>query len=172
MSWNQLFIALVADFMSCHSRLYRKKTGLDWGEHRLWLHVYCFLYSLARFPLYKRPQPRSSQIEFIASACIWIFILSVYVGTLLWVIPSEVFNTETRSKEVSSLKMTCLAMNTMVWQDTPLADTIHYRFYIVFIICSFVNAFFFWYFLPETKSIPLEPMNQGVWKPAKVCSMN
>lgn len=57
--------------------------------------------------------------------------------------------------------MTCFAMNTMIGQVTPLAmDTIHYRFYIVFIICSFVNAFFFWCFLPEIKGIPLESMNQ------------
>lgn len=52
-------------------------------------------------------------------------------------------------------------MNTMIGQVTPLAmDTIHYRFYIVFIICSFTNSFFFWCFLPETKGIPLESMNQ------------
>ncbi|CUM57875.1 unnamed protein product [Debaryomyces tyrocola] len=121
--------------------------------------VSCIL--LALFPPYKGAQSRSSQIGFIASTWIWNFIFSIYVGPLLWVIPSEVFNTATRSKGVSLSTMTCFAMNTMIGQVTPLAmDTIHYRFYIVFIICSFTNSFFFWCFLPETKGIPLESMNQ------------
>lgn len=121
--------------------------------------VSCIL--LARFPPYKGAQPLSSQIGFIGSTWIWNFIFSIYVGPLLWVIPSEVFNTATRSKGVSLATMTCFAMNTMIGQVTPMAmETIHYKYYFVFIICSFTNAFFFWCLLPETKGIPLESMNQ------------
>lgn len=31
-----------------------------------------------------------------------------------------------------------------------------WRFYLVFAICGFTNALFFWAFLPETRGIPLE----------------
>lgn len=144
--------------MYCYCRLYWTLIGANIGCGCMFI-VSCIL--LALFPPYKGAQPRSSQIGFIASTWIWNFIFSIYVGPLLWVIPSEVFNTATRSKGVSLSTMTCFAMNTMIGQVTPLAmDTIHYRFYIVFIICSFTNSFFFWCFLPETKGIPLESMNQ------------
>lgn len=36
---------------------------------------------------------------------------------------------------------------------------IRYHYYIVFIVCNFTNAIFFWAFLPETKQVPLEEMN-------------
>jgi hypothetical protein len=34
-----------------------------------------------------------------------------------------------------------------------------WRFYIVFAICGFSNALFFWAFLPETRGIPLEELD-------------
>ena len=36
---------------------------------------------------------------------------------------------------------------------------IGWRFYILFIVCNFTNALFFWAFLPETARRPLEEMN-------------
>lgn len=36
---------------------------------------------------------------------------------------------------------------------------IGWRFYILFIVCNFTNAIFFWVFLPETARRPLEEMN-------------
>lgn len=47
----------------------------------------------------------------------------------------------------------------MIGQVTPIAiQNIGYRFYILFIVCNFTNAIFFWAFLPETKKRPLEEM--------------
>jgi hypothetical protein len=55
--------------------------------------------------------------------------------------------------------MVSFAFNTMIGQCTPIAiQNIGYRFYIVFIICNFTNAIFFWVFLPETAKRPLEEM--------------
>lgn len=34
------------------------------------------------------------------------------------------------------------------------------RFYIVFVVCNFTNALFFWALLPETARRPLEEMNE------------
>lgn len=36
---------------------------------------------------------------------------------------------------------------------------IGWRYYIVFIVCNFTNALFFYCFLPETARLPLEEMN-------------
>jgi len=56
--------------------------------------------------------------------------------------------------------MVSFAFNTMIGQVTPIAiEKIGYRFYIVFIVCNFTNALFFWAFLPETARRPLEEMN-------------
>lgn len=34
------------------------------------------------------------------------------------------------------------------------------RYYIVFIVCNFTNAIFFWCFQPETKGLNLEDMDE------------
>lgn len=48
----------------------------------------------------------------------------------------------------------------MIAQVTPLAfKTAGWKFYILFAICGFTNALFFWAFLPETKGIPLEELD-------------
>jgi hypothetical protein len=38
-------------------------------------------------------------------------------------------------------------------------ENIGWRFYILFCICNFTNALFFWIVLPETARRPLEEMN-------------
>lgn len=45
-------------------------------------------------------------------------------------------------------------------------ESISYRYYFLFVICNFTNALFFWLFLPETKCLSLEKMNEvfaGPW---------
>lgn len=40
--------------------------------------------------------------------------------------------------------MTSFAFNTMIGQVTPIAiEKIGYKFYIVFVVCNFINALFF-----------------------------
>jgi hypothetical protein len=57
--------------------------------------------------------------------------------------------------------MTSFALNTMIGQVTgPAMKTAGYRYYILFVICNFTNALFFWAFLPETARRPLEEMNR------------
>lgn len=77
-----------------------------------------------------------------------------------WIIPAEVFNTATRAKGVSIATMTSFAFNTMIGQVTPVAlAAIGWRYYLVFIVCDVVNALFFYLFLPETKKLSLEAMD-------------
>ncbi|KAL4920917.1 general substrate transporter [Aspergillus aurantiobrunneus] len=81
-------------------------------------------------------------------------------GTMSWIIPAEVFNTATRAKGISLATMVSFAFNTMIAEVTPVAlESIAWRYYILFIVCDFANALFFYLFLPETKGITLEVMD-------------
>lgn len=77
------------------------------------------------------------------------------------IIPAEIFDTHTRSKGVSIATMVSFAFNTMIGQVTDIAiqNIGGWRYFIVFTVCNFTNAVFFWLVLPETKQIPLEEMN-------------
>jgi hypothetical protein len=81
-------------------------------------------------------------------------------GTMSWIIPAEIFNTATRAKGISLATMVSFAFNTLIAEVTPIAlDHIGWRYYILFIVCDFCNALFFYLFLPETKGITLEVMD-------------
>lgn len=76
------------------------------------------------------------------------------------IVPAEVFDTRTRAKGVSIGVMVSFAFNTMIGQVTPIAmGRIGWRFYLLFVVCNFTNALYFWAFQPETKRRPLEEMN-------------
>jgi len=76
------------------------------------------------------------------------------------IVPAEVFDTRTRAKGVSIGVMVSFAFNTMIGQVTPIAmERIGWRFYLLFVVCNFTNALYFWAFQPETKRRPLEEMN-------------
>ncbi len=56
--------------------------------------------------------------------------------------------------------MVSFAFITMIGQVTPVAlAKIGWRYYILFIVCDITNALFFYLFLPETKGVTLEAMN-------------
>lgn len=92
----------------------------------------------------------------------WLYNISFSAtcGPLSWIIPAEIFDTHTRSKGVSIATMVSFAFNTMIGQVTAIAiNNIHWKYYLVFVICNFSNALFFYLVLPETKKLPLEEMN-------------
>jgi hypothetical protein len=48
----------------------------------------------------------------------------------------------------------------MIGQVTGIAmKAVGWKFYLLFVVCNFTNALFFWAVLPETKKLPLEEMN-------------
>ncbi|KAI5310178.1 hypothetical protein KEM55_000811 [Ascosphaera atra] len=97
---------------------------------------------------------------FIIVTWAYNFSFSAFGGPLSWIIPAEIFDTRTRSKGVSVATMTSFAFNTMIGQVSPRAmDSVGYKFYILFVVCNFTNAVFFWALMPETAKIPLEDMN-------------
>ncbi|KAF1838931.1 general substrate transporter [Decorospora gaudefroyi] len=102
----------------------------------------------------------SASWGFIAVTWLYNFSFSSTCGPLSWIIPAEIFDTKTRSKGVSLATMTSFAFNTMIGQVTkPGMETAGWKFYLLFVICNFTNAAFFYCFLPETSKRPLEEMN-------------
>jgi sugar porter (SP) family MFS transporter len=98
---------------------------------------------------------------FVAMTWVFSFIFFVTSGPLSWALPVEFFGTALRSKGVAVGAMTSFAFNTMVGQVTPIAiSSIGWRYYLIFIITNITNAIFFWAFLPETKGLNLEDMDE------------
>ncbi|KAM0694734.1 hypothetical protein Q7P36_005090 [Cladosporium allicinum] len=73
----------------------------------------------------------------------WAMIGAPPTAPLSWIVPAEIFDTRTRSKGVTPIAM----------------EKIGWRFYILFVVCNFTNAVYFWATQPETKKRPLEEMN-------------
>ncbi|KAK7425986.1 hypothetical protein QQZ08_007568 [Neonectria magnoliae] len=97
---------------------------------------------------------------FIIVTWAYNFSFSATCGPLSWIIPAEIFDTRTRAKGVSLATMTSFAFNTMIGQVTGIAmEAVGWKYYLLFVICNFTNAAFFWAILPETKQLPLEEMN-------------
>ncbi|OAL47714.1 MFS sugar transporter-like protein [Pyrenochaeta sp. DS3sAY3a] len=102
----------------------------------------------------------SAAWAFIVITWVYNFSFSATCGPLSWIIPAEIFDTKTRSKGVSIATMVSFAFNTMIGQVTkPAMEQVGWRYYLLFIICNFTNAIFFYCFLPETAKRPLEEMN-------------
>ncbi|KPM34092.1 hypothetical protein AK830_g12482 [Neonectria ditissima] len=125
----------------------------------------CFVVAtvlLARFPPTPENQNHAAAWGFIAMTWLYNFSFSATCGPLSWIIPAEIFDTKTRAKGVSIATMLSFAFNTMIGQTTSVAlDDEHgigWRWYILFIVCNFTNALFFWAVLPETAKRPLEEM--------------
>ncbi|KAG6034620.1 hypothetical protein E4U41_006482 [Claviceps citrina] len=99
---------------------------------------------------------------FIVVTWMYNFSFSATCGPLSWIIPAEIFDMKTRAKGVSIATMASFAFNTMIGQTTSVAlddkTGIGWRWYILFIVCNFTNALFFWCLLPETAHRPLEEM--------------
>jgi hypothetical protein len=123
----------------------------------------CFIIvtaAIASFPNASRSSQHSLGWAFIATNWVYQISFSFTCGSLSWIIPAEIFDTKTRSKGVSLGAMVSFAFNTMIGQVTsPAINSINWRYFLLFVVCNFTNAIFFWAFMPETAKRPLEEMN-------------
>ena len=107
-------IALVAQFCTI---LFIDRTGRRWplilGNLGNMVTFIIATIMLALFPP-GVSNNRSAQWGFIIMTWLYNFSFSCTCGPLSWIIPSEVFDTRTRSKGVSIATMTSFAFNTMI----------------------------------------------------------
>ncbi|KAK7553570.1 general substrate transporter [Phyllosticta paracitricarpa] len=153
-------IALVAQFFTI---LFIDRTGRRWplifGNLGNCVTFIIATTLLAKFPPGATGNDGASW-GFIAMTWLYNFSFSCTCGPLSWIIPAEIFDTRTRSKGVSIATMVSFAFNTMIGQVTPKAlSAVGYKYYILFVVCNFTNAVYFWAILPETARRPLEEMN-------------
>ncbi|OOQ82258.1 MFS putative major facilitator superfamily transporter [Penicillium brasilianum] len=154
-------LAIIAQFCCL---LFIDKTGRRWPQIIGNL-VNCVFFIIPTILIAKFPpgttHNNAASWAFIIMTWCYNFSFSSTIGPLTWVICSEIFDTKTRSKGVSIATMVSFAFNTLIGQVTNVAiERIGgWRFYIVFCVCNFTNAIFFWLILPETAKLPLEDMN-------------
>ncbi|KAK3071494.1 hypothetical protein LTR53_008504 [Teratosphaeriaceae sp. CCFEE 6253] len=99
---------------------------------------------------------------FVVLTWLFNFVFNMTSGPLSWCIPAELFGTAMRLKGVSWGAMTSFAFNTMIGQarsSNPMG-VVSTSANLRYTVCNFVNAIFFWAFLPETKGLNLEDMDE------------
>ena len=76
-----------------------------------------------------------------------------------WAYLGEMFPTHIRSKGYS-LAMSVLALSNVVYtQAAPTAfATIGWKYYLVFIILTFIGGIVVWFYYPDTRHMPLEEL--------------
>lgn len=126
--------------------------------------VNCIMFIVATVLLAKFPPDMNAGGTagwgFIITTWLYNISFSFACGPLSWIIPAEIFDTQTRSKGVSIATMTSFAFNTMIGQVTEIAvKDVGWKYFLLFVVCNFTNAVFFYLLLPETKLLPLEEMN-------------
>jgi len=121
-----------------------------------------FLINAIIIKLFPADSPNSgAHWAFVIFGWVFNYVFWTTSGPLSWAIPAELFGTALRMKGVSVGAMTSFAFNTMIGQVTPVAiASIGWKYYILFIVCNFTSGLFFWAFLPETKGLNLEDLDE------------
>ncbi|KIW88752.1 uncharacterized protein Z519_10799 [Cladophialophora bantiana CBS 173.52] len=95
----------------------------------------------------------------VAAAYLFLLVYSIGIDVAGVVFYSELFPNHLRAKGLA-LSIAVIALTDLVYLQvaaTAFAN-IGWKFYLVFIILSGLGAFFAYFYLPETKNIPLEEM--------------
>ncbi|KAH9836374.1 general substrate transporter [Rhodofomes roseus] len=138
-------------------RLGRRKVFV-WGNALCGLTFVIGTIIIARFPA--GSDNANAARAFVAMTWLFNLVFSACCGPLSWAIPVEMFNSATRAKATAITSSAAWISNFMIAQVSPPAFTsVGWKYYLVFAICGFTNAAFFWAFLPETKGIPLEEID-------------
>ncbi|KAK8501871.1 hypothetical protein V6N13_023345 [Hibiscus sabdariffa] len=108
--------------------------------------------------------PKWYAIVVVLFICIYVAGFAWSWGPLGWLVPSEIFPLEIRSA-AQSITVSVNMLFTFLVAQVFLTMLCHLKFGLFLFFAFFVIAMsiFIYYFLPETKSIPIEEMNQ-VWK--------
>ncbi|XP_073048139.1 sugar carrier protein C-like [Primulina eburnea] len=108
--------------------------------------------------------PKWYAIVVVLFICIYVAGFAWSWGPLGWLVPSEIFPLEIRSA-AQSINVSVNMFFTFVIAQVFLMMLCHLKFglFLFFAFFVVVMTIFMYYFLPETKNIPIEEM-VGVWK--------
>ncbi|KAL8136889.1 hypothetical protein V2J09_002890 [Rumex salicifolius] len=78
-------------------------------------------------------------------------------GPLGWLVPSEIFPLETRSAGQSVVVCVNMIFTALIAQSfLPVLCHLQYKIFLLFAVLIFVMTSFIYFFLPETKQVPIE----------------
>ncbi|XP_068469930.1 sugar carrier protein C-like [Phaseolus vulgaris] len=108
--------------------------------------------------------PKWYAVVVVLFICIYVAAFAWSWGPLGWLVPSEIFPLEIRSA-AQSINVSVNMFFTFVIAQVFLTMLCHMKFglFIFFAFFVVVMTFFIFFFLPETKGIPIEEMGQ-VWR--------
>ncbi|TYJ30567.1 hypothetical protein E1A91_A06G139200v1 [Gossypium mustelinum] len=108
--------------------------------------------------------PKWYAIVVVLFICVYVAGFAWSWGPLGWLVPSEIFPLEIRSA-AQSINVSVNMMFTFLVAQVFLTMLYHLKFglFMFFAFFVIIMSIFVYYFLPETKGIPIEEMNQ-VWK--------
>ena len=145
----------------------RKFLFIEGGIQMFVCHVLVGIFIGFKFGLSGIPSSPLQQwyaILVVIFICIYVSAFAWSWGPLAWLVPSEIFPLEIRSAG-QSLNISVNMLCTFVIAQLFLTMLCHLKFgfFLFFASLVFVMTMFIYFFLPETKGIPLEEMNV-VWK--------
>jgi MFS family permease len=108
-----------------------------------------------------------------ACALVWVFAMGFGYswGPCAWIIVAEVFPLSIRGKGMSIAASSNWMNNFIVGLVTPIMMTnITYGTFLLFGILSFMGGFYIWFFVPETKGLTLEEIDEAFGDTAGVAS--
>lgn len=108
--------------------------------------------------------PKWYAIVVVLFICIYVAGFAWSWGPLGWLVPSEIFPLEIRSA-AQSVNVSVNMLFTFIVAQVFLTMLCHLKFglFIFFAFFVILMSIFVFFFLPETKGIPIEEMSQ-VWK--------
>ncbi|KAF5391665.1 hypothetical protein D9757_002372 [Collybiopsis confluens] len=113
--------------------------------------------------LYHDSWPSHTAAGWAACALVWVFAMAFGYswGPCAWVIVAEIFPLSVRSKGLSIAASSNWMNNFIVGQVTPtMIDKLGFGTFIFFGVFSLLGGFFILFFVPETKGVTLEEMEE------------
>ncbi|KAK9276014.1 hypothetical protein L1049_005545 [Liquidambar formosana] len=170
-----LMSAVITGLVNCVATVGSIMTVDRWGRRILFLvggtqmficQVVITIAIAAKFGVNGNPGelPKWYAITVVVFICIYVAGFAWSWGPLGWLVPSEIFPLEIRSA-AQSVNVAVNMIYTFFIAQVFTTMLCHLKFglFIFFAFFVVLMSFFIYYFLPETKGVPIEEMNQ-VWK--------
>ncbi|KAL5580807.1 hypothetical protein UlMin_013249 [Ulmus minor] len=114
---------------------------------------------------YSNSMPANYAVEVVIFTCVFVSGFAWSWGPLAWLIPSEIFPVETRNSGFFIAVGTNMLFTFLVAQ-VFFTLLCRMRAGIFFFFSAWIIVMYFYsiFFLPETKGVPIDEMNERVWK--------